>query len=75
MFNISFQLKLLPKTTDFEAFLPYFGPKTPKTPKNSQSPKTPKPTKNSQLPKTPQKLPTAKNLSMHRLGVSFAKNP
>jgi hypothetical protein len=40
MFNISFQLQLLPKTTDFEAFLPYFGPKTPKTPKtpNRQKP-------------------------------------
>ena len=46
MFNILFQLQLLPKTTDFEAFLPYFVPKTPKTPKNSRPPKIPKPPKN-----------------------------
>jgi hypothetical protein len=62
MFNISFQLQLLPKTTDFEAFLPYFVPKTPKTPKNSQSPKTPKPTKNFPQQK-PHKNSRAKNLS------------
>jgi len=32
MFNISFQVQLLQFSTNFDAFLPYFGPKTPKTP-------------------------------------------
>lgn len=45
MFNISFQLQLLPKTTDFEAFLPYFVPKIPKTPKIPNRQKSPSPPK------------------------------
>jgi hypothetical protein len=49
------------------SFLPHFKPKTP-----TKTPKTPTKTPNCQKPR--QKLPTAKNLSMHRLGVSFAKN-
>ena len=32
MFNISFQVQLFQFSTNFDAFLPYFWPKTPKTP-------------------------------------------
>jgi hypothetical protein len=58
MFNISFQLQLLPKTTDFEAFLPYFGPKTPKTHKTFR---TKNPTKTFRT-KNPTKTFRTKNL-------------
>jgi hypothetical protein len=53
MFNISFQLQLLPKTTDFEAFLPYFGPKTPKTPDRQKPLSPPKTFRNKNPTKTP----------------------